>query len=107
MAAAGLRIAPRQRDVDRAELVDLKALADRLHPAKTFEQLAQSSGRDVKDLEIDVGVGFAGAVHDPTAAPAADDHPPAAGAGDGARDVDGSINRGIHVARPELVEGRA
>ena len=36
--APGLRLAPRQRDVDVADLVDREALADRIHPAEPFEQ---------------------------------------------------------------------
>ena len=36
VAAAGLRIAPRQRDVDVADLVDLKALADRFDAAEAI-----------------------------------------------------------------------
>ena len=44
VAAAGLRLAPRQRDVDLAELVHLEALADAFDAAEAFEQIAGDRG---------------------------------------------------------------
>ena len=38
--ASGLRLAPRQRHVDVAQFVDLKAFADRFDAAERFEELA-------------------------------------------------------------------
>ena len=60
VAAAGFRLAARQRDVDVADLVDLKALADRLDAAERFEQRAQAlrrQGRTPRDRcrFLDVG----------------------------------------------------
>ncbi len=45
MAAARLRFAARQRHVDVADLVDLKALADGFDAAERFEQRSQPLGR--------------------------------------------------------------
>src|SRR5882724_1879637 len=52
MAASRLRVAPRQRDVDVADLVDLKAFADRLHAAERLEQGAHAIAGEAEDLEV-------------------------------------------------------
>ena len=88
MAASGLRIAPRQRDVDVADLVDLKALADRFDAAERLEQRAQAIAGEAEDLEVDVA--RLGQAEQPVAHPAADNQRAAAGVTDGGGDaVDG------------------
>ena len=54
MSASGLRFAARQRDVDVAGLVDLKALADGFDAAQPLEQRAHAVGGQAEHLEIDV-----------------------------------------------------
>ena len=87
MAASGLRIAAWERDVNSAELVDLKALADRFDPAESFEECLQGIRLDPVDLEVDVR---RLAAHEPITHPAADDERAAAGVtdsgGDGGND---------------------
>ena len=86
MAASGLRVAPRQRHVDVADLVDLEALADRFDAAEPFEKRAQSISSQPENLEIDVRLlGFRQA-EQPIAHPAADDQRATAGVGDGGGD---------------------
>ena len=76
VAAAGLRLAARQRHVDVADLVDLKALADRLDAAERLEQRAQPIAGNAEDLDVDV---LRLAAEQPVADPAADDQRAAAG----------------------------
>ncbi len=52
--AAGLRFPAGQRDVNLSYLVDLKALADRLHAAESFEKRAEGTGCKAEDLDVDV-----------------------------------------------------
>ena len=54
VSAARLRFAPRQRDVDVAGLVDLKAFADGLDAAERFEEAPQSIGRHAEDFDVDI-----------------------------------------------------
>ena len=54
MPASRFRVTPRQRDVEVAQFVDLKALSDCFDAAERFEQRAQAVWRDAEDLEIDV-----------------------------------------------------
>ena len=91
VAAAGLRFAPRQRDVDVADLVDLKAFADGFDAAEGFEQRAQAIGRHAEDLEVDVFRAHAAAEHQPIAHPAADDERAAAGVANGGGDRDRAV----------------
>ena len=76
VAAARLRIAAGQRHVDVADLVDLKALADRFDAAERLEQGAKPIGREAEDLDVDV---LRVAAEQPIAHPAADDQRAAAG----------------------------
>ena len=76
MTSAGLRLAPRQRDVDLAELVHLEALADVLDAAEAFEQLPETRSVEPVHLEVDV---LRLAPHQPIAHPAADNQRPPAG----------------------------
>ena len=85
VAAARLRLAPRQRDVDVADLEDLKAFADRLDAADRFEQRPQAIGGQAEHLEVDVLRRLA---EQPIAHPAADDERAPAGVADGARDLE-------------------
>ena len=64
VAAAGLRLAARQRHVDVADLVDLKALADGLDAAERLEQRAQPIAGQAEDLEVDVASTRAGRAAD-------------------------------------------
>src|SRR5581483_2958120 len=75
VSAPRLRIAPRQRHVERSELVDLEALADGFDLAERVEDLPHAIGGEREDLEIDVG-GVAS--HQAIADPAADDERAAA-----------------------------
>ncbi len=78
MSAAGLRLAPGQRHVDGADLVDRKALAHRLDPPEPREQRRQVRRRDAEDLEVEVlGV----EPEQPVAHEPAHDPGPAAGLG--------------------------
>ncbi len=88
MPASGLRLAPRQRDVQTCHLVDGEALADGVDAAERFQDLLQTCGVDAKDLEVDVLRRMA---HQPVAHPAADDERAAAGRADGARDRDRDV----------------
>ena len=79
---ARLGFPPRQRDVDIAGLVDLKAFADGLHAAKGFEEAPESIGRNAEDLDVDIFgniVGVFSECHDPIAHPAAHNQRAAAG----------------------------
>ena len=76
MSASGFRFAARQRDVDVAGLVDLKALADGFDAAQPLEQRAHAVGRQAEHLEIDVRRRLPS--HQPIADPAADDERAAA-----------------------------
>ena len=78
VAAAGLGIAPRQRDVDVADLVDLKALADGFDAAEGLEQRAQPLAGDAEDLEVDVALLRLRQPEQPVAHPAADNQRAAA-----------------------------
>src|SRR5262245_50250693 len=94
MASAGLRLTARQRHVEIAELVNLKAFADRLYPAKCFEDLAQARGVNSVDLQVDIlGVAAEEAIADP----ASNNQRPSAGV------ANGDSNRlsivGIHNGR--------
>ena len=84
VAASRLRIAPRQRHVDVADLVDLKAFADRFDAAERLEQRAQTIAGEAEDLEVDVA--RLGQAEQPIADPAADDQRAAAGVADGGGD---------------------
>ena len=70
MTASRFRVAPRQRHVDVAELVDLKARADRLDTAERFEQRAQVIGGDAEHFDVDVRA--TSTSEQPIADPAAD-----------------------------------
>ena len=70
MFPAGLRIPPRQRDVDIADLVDGKALADDVDAAEAGEEVAQLAGGNAEHLEIDV---LRDATHEAIAHPSTDD----------------------------------
>ena len=85
MAASRLRFAARQRHVDVADLVDLKALADRLDAAERFEQRAQTIAGKAEHLEVDVA--RLGQAQQPIANPAADNQRAAAGVADGGGDA--------------------
>jgi hypothetical protein len=61
-----------KRDVDRADLVDLKAFADRFDAAEAVEQRPQACGGDAEDLESRL-VGLVARVTQVVAHPAADD----------------------------------
>ena len=76
VAAAVLRFAARQRDVDAGNLVDGEALADGVDRAELRQQLAQCRRGEAVDLEIDV---LRRAPDQPIANPAADDQRAAAG----------------------------
>ena len=76
VALSGLRLAPRQRDVDVADLVDREALANRIHPAEAFQHGAQPVRRQPEDLEIQILRRLPQQV---VADPAADHQRPAAG----------------------------
>src|SRR5262249_58450646 len=84
--ATCLGVTPRQRDVEVAELEDLKAGADGLDATHRLEERAQPIGRHPEDLDVDVG---RCAAHDPIAYPAAHEERAAARVahrhGDGAR----------------------
>ncbi len=54
MATAGLRLTPRQRNIDRAHFVYGEALSDCLDAAEAGEQACQSVLGDTEDLEIEV-----------------------------------------------------
>ena len=71
-----------------AELVDLKALADRFDAAEGFEQRPQAIAGDAEHLEVDVGRLVTGAEQQAIAHPAADDERAAAGVADGGGDRD-------------------
>ena len=94
VAAAGLRFAARQRHVDVADLVDLKALADGFDAAEAFEQRAHAVGRQAEHLEVDVR--RASPAHQPVAHPAADDQRAAAGLADRLGDGAGRARRRCH-----------
>ena len=78
MAAAGLRVAARQRHVDAADLVDREALADRVDRTEPRQQVAQRIGGDAEHLQVDV---LRRPAEQPIADPAADDQGAAAGRG--------------------------
>ena len=79
VAAAGLRLAARQRDVDVADLVDGEALADGVDAAERLEQRAQPIGRHAEHLEVE---SFDDPAEQRVAHPAADDERAAAGVAD-------------------------
>ena len=76
VAAADLRLAARQRHVDRADLVDGEALADGVDAAEGVEERAQPIGAEAEHLEIEV---LGRATEQLVADPAADDERAAAG----------------------------
>src|SRR6185503_15390442 len=106
MAATGLRITPRQRDVETADLVDLKAFANRFDAPEPLEHAAQTIGRQAEDLEVDVvrfdscsiAQGNGIAAKQPIAHPAADDERAAARVADRAGDRHCLLERAGHVA---------
>ena len=79
VAAPGLRVAPRQRHVDVAELVHLEALPDRFDAPERLEQRAQAVAGHPEHLEIDVALLGLGQAHQAVAYPAADNQRAAAG----------------------------
>ena len=54
VSAPGLRFAPRQRDVDIAELVDRKCLADGLDAAERAQQGEQRLLRNAEHLDVEI-----------------------------------------------------
>ena len=85
VAAARLRFAAGQRHVDVADLVDLKALADRLDAAERFEQRRAADRRGGRTPRGRCP--STSRPQQPIAHPAADDERAAAGVADGARDL--------------------
>ena len=81
VSAPGLRVSPRQRHVDVAELEHLKALADRLDAAERLEHAPQPFARHAEHLDVDVRRLVS---EQAVADPAADDERAAAGVADGA-----------------------
>src|SRR5436190_24002278 len=83
MAAAGLRFAARQRDVDIAGLEHLKTFADGLDAAERLEQRFQAIRGHAEDFDVDV---LRVAFHQAVAYPAADEERASAGVADGKSD---------------------
>ncbi len=54
MAAAGLRFATRERDIDLAKFVDRKRLARRHYLAERLQQREQAILRDAEDLDVEI-----------------------------------------------------
>jgi hypothetical protein len=96
VAAAALRLAAGQRDVNRPDLVDGKALADRLDTTEGGQQPRQFALLDAEHLDVDV---LRHDAEQPVADPAADDYCASAACArrfrEGARQVEGV--GGIHV----------
>ena len=97
VSAPGLRVSPRQRHVDVAELEHLKALADRLDAAKCLEHAPKPFARHAEHLDVDVRRLVS---EQAVADPAADDKRAAAGVADGPRDLDGALDAVCSRARP-------
>src|SRR5439155_27305895 len=95
VSAARFRVAARQRHVDLGELVDLKALPDRLDAPERLEQRPQAIAGNAEDLEIDVALLalFRFEPHQPIADPSADDERAAAGVAYGCRNRAREIER--------------
>ena len=91
VAASRLRLAPRQRDVDVARLVDLEALADGFHATERLEHRAKALGGEAEDFDVDV---LRIAADQAVAHPAADDQGAAALGADSRRDGAGEIEIG-------------
>ena len=70
MSSACFRVSPRQRDIDTASLVDLKALADCFDRAHRLEEATKPARVNPKYLDVDV---FGRALEQPIPYPAADD----------------------------------
>src|SRR6266850_7250257 len=87
MAAAGLRFAARQRDVDVAGFEDLKTLADGLDAAERLEQRFQAIRGNAEDLDVEVLRDIVSGFHQAVAYPAADEKRASAGVADGDSDV--------------------
>jgi hypothetical protein len=92
VSAAGFRVATRQRHVEVAELVDLKALADRFDAAEGLQQLAQPVGGEAEHLDVDVRRVDVG-THQAVAHPAAHDQRASPCVAYAARDLCGVFER--------------
>ena len=100
VAAADLRLAAGQRDVDVARLVDREALADGLDRAEPLEQGAKRRGRHAEHLEVDV---LGRVAEQAVAHPPADDQRAPAFLADGARDRPGTFDGGDRRPHRQMV----
>ncbi len=104
MSASGFRFAARQRNVDVAGFVDLKALADGFDAAQSLEQRAHAVGGQAEHLEIDVSRRLP--THQPVADPAADDQRAAAALANRLGDGEGTLERDVSHGSPGRAPAR-
>ncbi len=90
MSPAGFRLASRQGDVDRADLVDREGLADSVDAADARQQRQQLRFGNAEDFEVEILRGFA---EQPIADEAADRQGAAAAIAHTRGDLDGEWQR--------------
>ncbi len=96
VARRDFRFAPRQRHIDRAELVDREAFADGVDRTEPLEQRLEAVGGQAVHLEVEV---FRLAAEQAVPHPTADDEGAPAGLAHGAGDADGEIELVRHGTR--------